>query len=194
MDSPFLVVIAMKEESQGLFEKDGVQVLYTGLGKVNATYHLTRALTERRALDRPVKAVFNFGTAGSFTFATHSLVECNGFVQRDMDVSALGIPQGVTPFESIPKKITMPQRLSLTTGTCGTGDRFETSKPIVECDVVDMEAYAFAKICWLEKIPFVAVKYITDGSDHNAHNDWQANLPFAAKAFVGAYKDLISLF
>ncbi len=195
MNTPFLVVMAMKEESQGLFEAKGISVVYTGLGKVNASYHLTKNMTLRKAGGFPIKAVFNFGTAGSFTLPTHSTVECRAFVQKDMDVSALGVPHGETPFENTPLMLEVPRFLShLPTGICGTGDKFETQASVVPCDVVDMEAYALAKICWFEKIPFVSVKYITDGSDDNAHKDWQENLPAAAQSFVKVYEDLIKLF
>jgi adenosylhomocysteine nucleosidase len=51
-----------------------------------------------------------------------------------------------------------------------------------------MEAYALAKICLLERIPFMAVKYVTDGADPGAHHDWAANLPRAADAFLAAYR------
>ena len=195
MNHPFLVIMAMKEESQGLFEARGVSVIYTGLGKVNASYHLTKHLTARKTQGATVKAVFNFGTAGSFTLPTHSTVECVGFVQKDMDVSPLGIPIGVTPFEHVPKLLEVPRRLPhLPMGICGTGDKFETQVPAVACDVVDMEAYALAKVCWFEQVPFAAIKYITDGSDENAHKDWVENLPAAAKSFVQAYDELLARF
>ena len=34
---PLLVVMALPVESHGIFERAGVPVLYTGLGKINAT-------------------------------------------------------------------------------------------------------------------------------------------------------------
>ena len=39
-----------------------------------------------------------------------------------------------------------------------------------------MEAYALAKVCYRYDIPFVSFKYITDGADEQAHEDWEANL------------------
>jgi len=50
-------------------------------------------------------------------------------------------------------------------------------------DVVDMEAYALARICEHERLPFCSVKYITDGADASANNKWVENLPKAAAAF-----------
>lgn len=189
-----LVVIAMKEESQGLFEAAGIPVLYTGIGKVNATYALTKKLYELKALGQTPDLVANFGTAGSFTFKTHSLIECSKFAQRDMDVSALGIAPGVTPFDKLPKILEFEKLLpDLQDGICASGDSFETTTPKVKCDVVDMEAYALAKICRLENLKFLSIKFITDGSDDNAHKDWVANLPHAAKAFLETYRRLNAL-
>lgn len=185
----------MKQESQGLFEKNGINVVYTGLGKVNATYHLSKNLVQRKLSGLTPKAVFNFGTAGSLKLPAHSTVECRGFIQKDMDVRAIGVPLGVTPFENTPKIIEVPRRLEhLMSGICGSGDQFETQVPKIDCDLVDMEAYALAKVCWFEKIPFVSVKYITDGADGNAHKDWQENLPAAAAAFFEAYQLLSTRF
>jgi adenosylhomocysteine nucleosidase len=189
--SEILVVAAMKEEIQGLLENEGADVVYVGIGKVNAASILARELALRSK--NSVRLVVNFGTAGSTKFATHSIVECTKFAQRDMDLSALGFAPGVTPFETDPPVLEVEKRLlDLPTGICGTGDRFETETPKVECDVVDMEAYALAKVALREGVSFLSVKYITDGSDANAHNDWAANLPRAAEAFRKIYLRLKS--
>lgn len=189
----FLIAIAMREEAQGLFEREGIPVLYTGLGKVNAACRLLTEIKARQARGQQVRAVFNFGTAGSPRFKTHDLVECTKFVQRDMDVSALGFAPGTTPFDEHPPMIEMLKRLPhLPEGICGTGDSFETGRPRVACDVVDMEAYALAKVCRFEGLPMVSVKFISDGADDSAHKDWAANLPMAAARFLDVYRDLIA--
>jgi len=186
-----LVVMALEIESQGLFSERGVPVLYTGIGKVNAAYRLGRALLEHRARHGALPRVVNFGTAGSPTLPAGSLVSCRRFVQRDMDVSGLGFPVGATPFEDVPATLEFPPLFAdLPEGVCGTGDRFETGRPVVTCDVIDMEAYALAKVCHLEGAEFGAVKFVTDGADGNAGVDWQANLPRAARAFVEHYTRL----
>ncbi len=190
----FLVVLAMKEEGQNRFENEVISPIYTGLGKINATFYLTQKLLELKSSNKSPQAVLNFGTAGSSFFKTHELIECHRFVQRDMDVSALGFSAGVTPYETLPPMIEFPRRvLWLEGGVCGTGDSFETGIPKVECQIVDMEAYALAKVCLLQKIPFISIKYITDGSDHNAKNDWHANLPKAADGFIENYRRLLKL-
>ena len=71
-----------------------------------------------------------------------------------------------------------------------TGLRFEAGRDDPSFDVVDMEAYALAKVCFFEGVPFACAKYVTDGADSKAATDWNANLPLAAEAFVTLYRDL----
>lgn len=189
MTGRLLVVMALEVESQGLFAARGVDVLYTGIGKVNAAYRLARALGLHHARYGSLPRVVNFGTVGSPTLPAGSVVACRRFVQRDMDVSGLGFPIGTTPFEEVPATLEFaPLCAHLPEGVCGTGDRFETGKPQVACDVIDMEAYALAKVCHLEGVQFGAVKFVTDGADGNAGVDWRENLPRAARAFVEHYE------
>lgn len=189
--TPPLVVIALELEGQGLFERADIEVLYTGLGKVNAALSLAKKLATLRARDALPALVVNFGTAGSRTFATGSVIACRQFVQRDMDVTGLGFALGETPFESVPAKLSFPVVFSaLREGVCGTGDRFETGAAGLACDVIDMEAYALAKACLVEGVPFACAKYISDGADESAAGDWAASLPAAAAAFMDLYRGL----
>lgn len=179
-----LAAIALPDEEQGLLAGLGVEVLYTGLGKVNAAAALARRLAERHAAGQLPKLVVNFGTAGSRRFNTGELVGCSRFVQRDMDVSPLGFPRGHTPFDDHGGELAFePVFTGLPAGTCGTGDSFETGVAAVACDVVDMESYALAKTCRLAALPFASAKFITDGADHSAADDWASNLPRAAAGF-----------
>jgi len=184
-----LVVMALQIEAQGLFERAGVPVLYTGLGKVNAALSLMRALCEYRSAGAPPPLVLNFGTAGSHTLASGTLVGCHRFVQRDMDVSGIGFPRGVTPFEDVPAQLEFPPVFGqLPAALCGSGDSFETGVAKLHCDVIDMEAYALAKVCHFEGARFGCAKYITDGADAAAAGDWERNLPRAAVAFWQLYE------
>lgn len=186
-----LVVIALELEGQGLFEQAEVSVLYTGLGKVNAALSLARRLSTLRGQGALPNLVVNFGTAGSRTFATGSVIACRQFVQRDMDVTGLGFALGETPFETLPPTLGFPTVFQdLPEGICGTGDRFETGAAGLACDVIDMEAYALAKACLAEDVPFACAKYISDGADHTAADDWHASLPKAARAFMDLYRTL----
>ncbi|MEY4615761.1 MAG: 5-methylthioadenosine nucleosidase/S-adenosylhomocysteine nucleosidase [Pseudomonadota bacterium] len=181
-----VLIMALPIESQRAFEKAGIEVHYCGIGKVNAAFKATELL-----MTRSVKQVLNLGTAGSHKFPTHSLIECVGFVQRDMDLSPLGFPRGETPQDPIAGKLLVEPISQRQKGICGTGDVFEISSPKLECDLVDMEAYAIAKVCKKLGIAFHSFKYITDGSDDNAHKDWIENLKPASEALLAIYQELV---
>jgi adenosylhomocysteine nucleosidase len=189
-----LVVVALRAELQGVFEAAGIPVLYCGLGKVNAAIALARELARYRFQGQAMPMVLNFGSAGSRRHAPGTLVECHEFVQRDMNVSALGYGLGVTPFDDAPPRLTFaPVFKHLPSAVCGSGDSFAAADPVMDddvmdCAVVDMEAYALAKVCWYEKAPFACAKYVSDGADHSAADDWQRNLHKAADEFLRLYR------
>jgi len=53
-----------------------------------------------------------------------------------------------------------------------------------------MEAYALAKVCWHENAKFACAKYISDGADTSAADDWQSNAHRAADDFLQLFRDL----
>ena len=46
-----------------------------------------------------------------------------------------------------------------------------------------MEAYAIAKVCMREAVPFTCVKYVTDLANEDASADWQSNVAAGQTAF-----------
>ena len=191
MSAP-LVVMALASESEGLIEKLGLEVIYTGLGKVNAAHGLTRALYAAKARGAAYPYVLNIGSAGSHDFPRGALVEADRFVQRDMDVTGLGFSLGVTPFESAPAMLETKRRFAhLPSAICGTGDSFLQGPSPLACGLADMEAYAYAKVCALEGVAFACVKYVTDGADDGSHNDWQKHLVDAPHAFAALLKNYL---
>jgi adenosylhomocysteine nucleosidase len=179
--------MALPVESQGLFEKSHIPVHYCGIGKVNAAYLTTELIVKHKP-----KYVLNLGTAGSKKFKTHELVQVSCVVQRDMDLSPLGFPAGETPMDALGGKLDLSANISgLKKGICGTGDSFEVGESRVACDLVDMEAYAIAKVCRKLKVECISIKYITDGSDDTAHKDWSENLKPAAEKLLSVYQFLM---
>jgi adenosylhomocysteine nucleosidase len=189
--SKLLIVMALPQESRGLLEHAGAQLLYTGVGKVNAAAALARRLAEMRCTGAGQPLVVNLGTAGSRTIPAHTLVACNRFAQRDMDVSGLGFAAGVTPFDETPPVIEVPVVLAhLSQVLCSTADSFATQRHDVAGDVVDMEAFALARVCLAEDARFACAKYVTDGADSDSATHWEAALDAAARAFVNVYETL----
>jgi adenosylhomocysteine nucleosidase len=184
-----LVVMALPQESRGLLERAGAQPLYTGVGKVNAALSLARRLAEIRCAGLGPPLVVNMGTAGSRSVAPHTLVACNRFSQRDMDVSGLGFPPGVTPFDDNAPVIEFPPVFThLPQLACSTADSFATHLHQVGGDLVDMEAFALARVCIAEKARFACAKYVTDGADSDSATHWEAALDNAARSFASLYE------
>tara|TARA_B100001778_G_scaffold333880_1_gene343517 strand:- start:368 stop:1072 length:705 start_codon:yes stop_codon:yes gene_type:complete len=171
-----LIVCALPIETQG--QLDDYDVLYTGVGKVNATFKLTQKFGKFGS-HIPYDLVINYGTAGSqhWEYRKGDLVDCTRFVQRDMDVTPLGLRLGQTPFEEDIPIIVQSESEFNPIGKkalCGSGDSFVQDKTMG--DVVDMESYALAKVCKLYDVPFISFKYITDTADPDASNDWEENV------------------
>lgn len=182
-----VLVMALPGESQNLFENEKITVHYSGIGKVNAALTAVDLIHKTQC-----KVLINLGTAGSSRFKTHDLIEISRFVQRDMDISPLGFKVGETPFDPLPGAIDLiPYFPELAKGVCGTGDSFETGASKVPCDLVDMEGYALAKVCRRMGVQLVSLKYITDGADDQAHQDWAANLVPGAQKLLEYYKKMV---
>ena len=161
-----LYVFAMEVEAGNEFEC--VNKVFTGVGKVNATYQLMKGIHKYSP-----DIIINLGTAGSTVFNKGSVVCITKFIQRDMDVVGLGFKKFETPFEGIPMVLDNGLKLEhLPEGICGTGDSFEMEHVNHEYNVVEMEVYALAKVAYMEDIPFMSLKYISDGADGNAVDDW----------------------
>ena len=187
-----LIVMALPQESRGRLEAAGADLLFTGVGKVNAASTLARRLAQMQCAAQPLPLVVNMGTAGSRRQPAHTLVVCNKFSQRDMDVSGLGFAPGTTPFDDTPSVIEFPPVLStLPLHTCSTADSFATHLHEVDGDVVDMEAFALARVCVAERARFAFVKYVTDGADADSAAHWTAALDAASLAFERVYKELL---
>jgi len=187
MKNDIALIMALPNESKGLFEQAGIQVHYSGIGKVNAAFTAFDVIQKTGC-----KTILNLGSAGSSLFNAHELVEVRTFVQRDMDLSPLGFEIGVTPMDNF-----FPQEIHLETffqdlsqGICGTGDSFETGQPKVHCDLVDMEGYALAKVCKKLNTRLISVKYITDGANATAHLDWEENLLLGAQKLLKLYQSI----
>ena len=168
-----LILVAIEDELKRT-DLPNLQIEYIGVGKVNAAYNTLKAI-QKYSPD----IVINFGTAGSLDPNIKGLVEVSKFLQRDMDASPLGFEIGQTPFEN---------DIEITFGrqgvTCGSGDKFVTSTPRLQTDIVDMEAFAIAKVCKLESIDFRCFKFISDNADNEAKNDWVENVSLGSKVFI----------
>jgi len=174
-----LLIVALKEElPRNLLPEFNIE--YCGVGKINATYKALEIISKFEP-----KLIINFGTAGSLRKNLFGLHEVSHFFQRDMDATALGFKIGVTPFEE--RSVIDFGRTGL---SCSSGDNFVSSPPELKTDLVDMEAYAIAKICVLKNVQFMCFKYVSDNADESASKNWKANASLGATAFKDMIKNL----
>ena len=181
--SKTLFLVALEVElPQANFPKLNIQ--YTGVGKINATYHTLKHIT----VFKP-EIVVNFGSAGAVKSDILGLVQVRTVIQRDMDVQGLGFKLGQTPFESGEdvfiledcSKIDLDlERMKV---SCSTGDNFVYETPMLTSDIVDMELFAIAKVCSREGIPLFSWKFISDNADENSPKDWERNVTQGMREF-----------
>lgn len=162
-----LIVTALPQELAGQPIPHDAPVLFTGVGKVNATYALTQAIIRSRP-----ELVVNFGTAGRVRESVHGLVEVSRVIQRDMIAEPLA-PRGKTPFDDTSDVLSSGRSGVL----CATGDSFVMSRESwldqQGVDVVDMELFAIALVCSRLGIPWRSYKYVTDDTNEDSAVDWQ---------------------
>jgi adenosylhomocysteine nucleosidase len=184
MTGKILVLTAIDDELDKKRAPDGVEVVFTGVGKINTTIATLIALQARKP-----SLVVNYGTAGKISESLRGLVEVAHVIQRDMNAEPLA-PRGATPYA--------PELERLSSGhgevTCGTGDSFvTTSDPWLNAnhvDIVDMELFALASVCRRLGIPWRAFKFITDDANDFAHQHWIANVANGQDLFWDVMKDL----
>jgi adenosylhomocysteine nucleosidase len=185
MSGRILVLTAIDDELDKKRAPQNVEVIYSGVGKVNSASAAMLALLALRP-----QLVINYGTAGNIAKIHRGLIEIGHVVQRDMMAMPLA-PRGRTPFS--------PELDRLSSGhgsvVCGTGDSFVTSDDpwLTEnkIDVVDMELFAIAHVCARNSVPWRAFKFITDDADEFAADHWQQNMADGEELFWDVLKGLI---
>lgn len=172
-----VLLTALENELTASMAPPGIEVLYTGVGKVNAASITTAAILRIQPT-----LIINFGSVGKINPAIHGLVEISKVIQRDMMAMPLA-DRGVTPLSQEPSAYFS----GFGNAVCGTGDSFVTSRDewltAVQVDVVDMELFAIAHACHRYAIPWRAFKYITDEANEASHEDWSANVHLGETLF-----------
>ena len=163
MNRVFIVAVHDEVETQTTIL--GSPVIFSGVGKINATMAAYRAFSEG------YKEVINIGSCGSLRFKPGSVIKI-GQVFQDIDVTPLQ-EYGHTPFEVASKQIVLDTDSNI---TCFTTDYFYDAKQrlkysenylkmIDTCSVFDMECFAIAKVCKRFNMKFSSYKWVSDDGD-----------------------------
>ena len=171
----WLVCVALAEELPDELPAGYTKVI-TGVGKVNAAIALADALSNNDSIE----GVINYGSAGGFqTHHKGQLLSVSAVLERDMDCTGLGL----APYVTFGEKEALIATENGSGVVCGSGDSF--GPEAADYDIVEMEAYALAKVCATHNLSFHCYKYISDiSSDEDAHEQWQENVHRGAQAFM----------
>ena len=187
-----------------------VVVVRSGIGKVNAGI-CTQILADVFEVD----AVINTGIAGSLDARIDigDIVISTDALHHDMDAVNFGYPLGQIPrmdtlaFPADEKMIEAAKKaceevnpeINTWTGTVVTGDQFIADKAVKEritqnfngC-CTEMEGAAIAQAAYLNKIPFVILRAISDKADDSATMDYPTFEAMAIKNSVEILKELVA--
>ncbi len=183
----------------GTLNNKEVVICKCGIGKVNSA-----VATQCMISHLDVDCVINTGVAGALSndLDICDLVISNDLFQHDFDTSFVGDKKGVVcgfDVETFPADNKMIESLKVAceniltenkyyVGRIATGDQFIGSRDIKNtiCDdfnasCVEMEGGAIAQTCYINNIPFVVLRSISDKADDSAEVSY---LTFVEKAAV----------
>ncbi|MCD8084068.1 MAG: 5'-methylthioadenosine/adenosylhomocysteine nucleosidase [Clostridiales bacterium] len=190
MESPRIVTVAGMDFYQGRIEGREAVVVRSGIGKVNAAV-CVQILADRFG----VSGIVNTGIAGSLCAQIEigDLVLSTDTVQHDMDATGFGYPVGQIPqmpvfsfpaderLRALAKKCCekVNPGLGVFEGRIVSGDQFIASREKKDWLVrefagicAEMEGAAVAQAAWLNGIPFLIVRAISDKADDSAAMDY----------------------
>lgn len=181
----------------------------SGVGKVNAA-RTTQILIDNFNID----AVINVGSAATANDELNigDIVIGKTLVQHDFDITAFGHKKGyisnigenvesdkelINKFEEVINNI--PNKdYKIKMGTIASGDIFCTEKAMKEkihfkfgADAIEMEGASIAQVCYLDKIPFIIIRSISDNPNGNNNITFEENLELASKRCSEILKKVI---
>ena len=190
MDVKNIVEKASMKFYEGVLNGKDVVVVQCGIGKVNAGI-CVQVLADIFGVD----AVINTGVAGSLRAEINigDIVVSTDACEHDMDVTALGYKQGIIPqmkesFFKADRKLVesaievcrkVNPDISVYEGRVLSGDQFISGEEIknklialFDGSCTEMEGAAIAQTAYLNQIPFVIIRAISDKADDSATMDY----------------------
>ena len=168
--------------------------LMTGVGPVEASISLTRALEELKAAGSLPDLVVSLGSAGSRRLERTEVYQAVSVTYRDMNASAFGFERGVTPFLDLPATLPLPIRIpGVREATISTGATIIANSAFdgIGEDMVDMETYACLRACQIFGVPLVGLRGISDGDTDVDHiGDWLEYLHIVDEKLADAVRKL----
>ena len=194
---------------EGKWNGNDVVVVRSGIGKVNAAV-CAQILADTFHAD----AIINTGIAGSLKNEINigDIVLSTDAIQHDMDAQGFGYAPGVIPqmevsdFQADEKLIELAKKccaevcpdIQVFTGRVVSGDQFISDKKKKEwlssqfeglC--AEMEGAASAQAAYLNHVPFLIIRAISDKADDSATMDYPEFEAMAAENSVKLLADIV---
>ena len=194
----------------GKIRKKNCVLVKSGVGKVNAA-RTTQILVDNFELD----FVINAGAAGAINYLLNigDVIIAKHVVQHDFDITAFGHSKGyitgigdkiicdrelVTAFENMIKH--MEERMyQIKMGIVASGDIFCTQIEMknkinakFNADVVDMECASIGQVCYLDDIPFISIRCVSDIPNGKNESTFNENLKLASKRCANIINEFCS--
>lgn len=196
----------------GKLNDKSIVLVRSGVGKVNMAT-CTQILMDKFN----VSALVNSGVAGTMDPELNQgdIVISTDAVQHDFDTTVFGDPLGeisrlgVTFFKAdetlreIAKKAAGNiSGLHIKEGRIASGDQFVAGGAVADrikgnfgnVSAVEMEGASMAQVAYLNKVPFVILRSISDKADGSADLSYEEFLPIAAKNASSLLEEFIKLY
>ncbi len=195
---------------RGKIQDKNCVLVKSGVGKVNAA-----RTTQVMLHNFSIQYVINLGAGGSINSLLNigDVLIGKQVVQHDFDITAFGHSKGyitgignavmcdknlVDELEQIIKSI--PERsYQIKIGVIATGDIFCTQSWMKDkirakfhADVVDMECAAIGQVCYLDNIPFIVIRSISDTPNGRNASTFDENLKLASKRCANILKEFLT--
>ncbi len=175
--APDILYVMAAEPEYGPALQARISPLMIGVGPVEATLNLTRALAKLEATDRLPALVVSLGSAGSHHLPQTGVFQVSAVSYRDMDASPFGFAKGTTPYLDLPAVVPLhPLVPGLPQATLSTGANVISGSDAyakIGADMADMETFAVMRVCQTYGVPLIGLRGISDG-DKKAEglDDW----------------------
>ena len=193
---------------EGKINESNIVVVKCGVGKVNA------ARTTQILIDRfNVKYVINIGSAGALNpnLNIGDIVIGEKLIQHDFDITAFNHKKGyitdvgdyiscdnnlIKKFKDAANTLNNKE-YKIISGIIASGDIFCTEIKMKEkiyskfnADCVEMEGAAIAQVCYLDHVPFIVVRSISDSPNGNNAIVFDEFVKLASKRCASILKKL----
>ena len=191
----------------GTLHNKRVAIVKCGIGKVFAAM-----AAQTLAISYSPSLMINTGVAGAIKsgIGTGDIVIADKLVQHDMDTSPLGDPVGLVSginkiyFDAdaraveLAKSIASELNATAYVGTVASGDRFVASKSekeriaeLFSASACEMEGASIAQVSYVNSIPFVVIRAISDSADGEASMDYPTFVKSSAKLSAKITSNLV---